>query len=172
MVLGELLFGHFRGLLPLAPVLLMVPIGLAAMAKHAPTRGLAIVILGTILCFLLINASYFYWDGGASTGPRHLVAALPLACLALAFAWPPGWPAKLVALLLLGVSLSISMVVASFDPMSPPWFSNPLLDYLLPSFFKGDWVQATVATAVVWLGYLLVALWPERSGAERHQLAA
>jgi hypothetical protein len=172
MVLGELLFGHFRGLLPLAPVLLMVPIGLVAMAKQGSTRGVAIVILGAMLCFLLINAGYFYWDGGASTGPRHLVAALPLACLALAFAWPPGWPAKVVALLLLGVSLLISMVVASVDAMSPPWFSNPLFDYLLPNFLLGDWMRASVATAGVWLGFALVALWPDRSGPKRHQLAA
>ncbi|MDB5539995.1 MAG: hypothetical protein JWQ89_1722 [Devosia sp.] len=172
MVLGELLFGHYRGLLPLAPVLLMVPIGLVAMVKWAPSRGIAIVIAGTVLCFLLINASYFYWDGGSSTGPRHLVAALPLACLALAFAWPPGWPAKTVAMLLLFVSLAISMVSASVDAMAPPWFANPLFDYLLPGFFTGGWVQATLATAIIWLGFALVALLPDRSEAKRHQLAA
>ncbi len=172
MVLGELLFGHFRGLLPLAPVLLMVPIGLVAMVKQAPTREVAIVIIGVLLCFLLINASYFYWDGGSSTGPRHLVAALPLISLALAFAWPAGWPAKAVALLLLLISLAISMVSASVDSMSPPWFANPFLDYLLPGFFKGGWLAATLATAVLWLGFAVVGLWPERSGAERHQLPA
>lgn len=172
MVLGELLFGHFRGLLPLAPVLLLVPIGLVAMATAVPTRGISVVITGTLLCFLLINASYFYWDGGASTGPRHMVAALPLACLALAFAWPPGWPAKVVALLLLLVSLGISMVVASVDSMTPPWFTDPFFGYLLPGFFQGGWMQASLATLVVWLGFLLVALWPDRSGSERHQLAA
>lgn len=172
MVLGELLFGHFRGLLPLAPVLLLVPIGLVAMFRQAPTRPVAVVIIGVVLCFLLINASYFYWDGGASTGPRHMVAALPLACLALAFAWPPGWPAKVVALLLLLISLCISMVVASVDSMAPPWFEQPFFGYLLPGFFQGGWMQASLATAVIWFGFALVGLWPERSGAERHQLAA
>jgi hypothetical protein len=172
MVAGELLFGHFRGLLPLAPVLLLVPIGLVAMFKAPATRGVAVVITGVILCFLLINASYFYWDGGSSTGPRHMVACLPLAALALAFAWPPGWAAKVVALLLLAVSLFISMVCAWIDAMSPPWFANPFFDYLLPGFFSGGWVQATLATAAVWLGFALVALLPDRSGAQRYQLAA
>ena len=171
-VLGELLFGHFRGLLPLAPVLLLVPIGLWAMFRFLPTRAVAVVITGVVLSFLLINAGYYYWDGGSSTGPRHLVAALPLACLALAFAWPPGWPAKLVALLFLLVSLLISMVVASVDPMSPPWFEQPFFGYLLPGFFQGGWVAATLATAVIWVGFAIVGLWPDRSGAERHQLAA
>ena len=171
-VLGELLFGHFRGLLPLAPVLLLVPIGLWAMFRFLPTRAVAVVITGVVLSFLLINAGYYYWDGGSSTGPRHLVAALPLACLALAFAWPPGWPAKLVALLVLLVSLLISMVVASVDPMSPPWFEQPFFGYLLPGFFQGGWVAATLATAVIWVGFAIVGLWPDRSGAERHQLAA
>lgn len=172
MVLGELLFGHFRGLLPLASVLLLVPIGLVAMVRQVPTRGMAVVIVGTLLCFLLINASYFYWDGGSSTGPRHLVAALPLACLALAFAWPPGWAAKVVALLLLFASLAISMVAANVDTMAPTQFPNPLFDYLLPRFISGGWLPATLTTGVLWLGFVLVGLWPDRSGAERHQLAA
>lgn len=172
MVLGELLFGHYRGLLPLAPVLLLVPIGLWAMFKQRPTRAVAIVITGVLLSFLLINAGYYYWDGGSSTGPRHLVAALPLAAVALAFAWPPGWPAKVVALLLLLVSLCISFVVASVDPMSPPWFEQPFFGYLLPGFFQGGWIPATLATSVIWVGFAIVGLWPDRSGAERHQLAA
>jgi hypothetical protein len=172
MVLGELLFGHFRGLLPLAPVLLLVPIGLWGMVRHLPTRGVAFVIAGVVLSFLLINAGYYYWDGGSSTGPRHLVASLPLACVALAFAWPPGWPAKIVALLLLSVSLFISLVVASVDPMSPPWFEQPFLGYLLPGFFQGGWLPATLATSVIWVGFAIVGLWPDGSGAKRHQLAA
>jgi hypothetical protein len=172
MVLGELLFGHFRGLLPLAPVLLLVPVGLLAMFRRPSTRSVALVVTGVMLSFLLINAGYFYWDGGASSGPRHLVAALPLACLALAFAWPPGIPAKAVALLLLAVSLLISMVVASVDPMSPPWFAEPFFGYLLPGFFHGGWLAATFATVVIWAGFAIVGLWPARSQAERHQLAA
>lgn len=171
-VLGELLFGHFRGLLPLAPVLLLVPIGLWSMVRFAPTRAVAIVITGVVLSFLLINAGYYYWDGGSSTGPRHLVAALPLACLALAFAWPPGWPARVVALLLLLVSLFVSLVVASVDPMSPPWFEQPFFGYLLPGFLQGGWMAATLAAAPIWGGFALVALWPDHSGAQRNQLAA
>jgi hypothetical protein len=124
------------------------------------------------LSFLLIHAGYYYWDGGSSTGPRHLVAALPLAAVALAFAWPPGLPAKVVALLLLLVSLCISFVVASVDPMSPPWFEQAFFGYLLPGFFQGGWIPATLATSVIWVGFAIVGLWPDRSGAERHQLAA
>lgn len=172
MVLGELLFGHFRGLLPLAPVLLLVPIGLWAMFKYLPTRSVAIVITGVVLSFLLINAGYYYWDGGSSTGPRHLVAALPLASLALAFAWPPGWPAKAVALLLLTVSLFIALVAASVDPMSPPWLAEPFFGYLLPNFMQGGWLSAMLTASMIWVGFAIVGLWPERSGAERHQLAA
>lgn len=172
VVLGELLFGHFRGLLPLAPVLLLVPIGLVTMFRYLPTRSMAIVITGVVLSFLLINAGYYYWDGGSSTGPRHLVAALPLASLALAFAWPPGWPAKAVALLLLIVSLFIALVVASVDPMSPPWLAEPFFGYLLPNFIQGGWLSAMLTASMIWVGFAIVGLWPERSGAERHQLAA
>lgn len=172
MVLGELLFGHFRGLLPLSPVLLLVPIGLWAMFRFLPTRAMAILIGCVVLSFLLINAGYYYWDGGSSSGPRHLVAALPLASLALAFAWPPGWPAKSVALLLLLVSLFIALVVASVDPMSPPWLAEPFFGYLLPNFIEGGWQPAMLTASTIWAGFAIVGLWPERSRAERHQLAA
>ena len=85
---GELLFGVYRGLVPLSPILLLVPVGLMAMWREPTTRVAAIAIAAISLSFLWINASYFYWHGGGSAGPRHLVAMLPLMSLALAFAWP------------------------------------------------------------------------------------
>ena len=87
-VVMELLFGLYRGLLPLSPVLVLVPVGLYVMWREPSTRVAAGAILVVLCSFLWINASYYYWWGGWSTGPRLLVPMLPLCCLALAFAWP------------------------------------------------------------------------------------
>ncbi|HEV3140430.1 MAG TPA: hypothetical protein VGY57_07950, partial [Vicinamibacterales bacterium] len=87
--LRRILFGSYRGLLPLAPVLALAPFGLIAMmiprsrrrnddgrrAEHAPhlhTAGAAAMLASGIAAyFILLNASYTYWEGGWSYGPRH-----------------------------------------------------------------------------------------------------
>ena len=78
-------------------------LGDVAGAEHACRGGCDSLVLCS---FLWINASYYYWEGGWSTGPRHLVPMLPLCCLALAFAWPRAFWARTVALVLLAASLS------------------------------------------------------------------
>src|SRR5690606_8760474 len=101
----ELLFGLYRGLLPLAPILLLVPVGWVVMWKRPELRSLSAVGIGVAACFLLLNASYFYWNGGSSTGPRHLVAMLPVLALALAFVWPDRVWGRVGVLALLGLSM-------------------------------------------------------------------
>ena len=109
-VVVQLLFGLYRGLLPLSPVLVLVPVGLYAMWREPSTRVAAGAILVVLCSFLWINASYVLLGGGWSTGPRHLVPMLPLCCLALAFAWPRAFWARTVTLVLLAASLVLSLI--------------------------------------------------------------
>ena len=37
--------------------------------------------------YLLLNASYFYWEGGWAYGPRQVMPALPFLALGLAPLW-------------------------------------------------------------------------------------
>jgi hypothetical protein len=172
VVLGELLFGHFRGLLPLSPVLLLVPFGLWAMWKTPALRGLALVIAGTIASYLFINAGYHYWDGGASTGPRHLVAMLPLSAIALVFAWPPRQSQQVVVVALLCLSLVLSLIVASAGVFADSRIANPLFDLLIPRLGLPDVFGKWVLVPLFWIGFASVLLLPEESGAKRNQLAA
>jgi hypothetical protein len=133
-VVMELLFGLYRGLLPLSPVLVLVPLGLYVMWREPRTRVAAGGILVALCSYLWINASYHYWDGGWSTGPRHLVAVLPLCCLALAFAWPRAFWPRTVTLVLLAVSLVLSLICAEVSMFARPEYANPLVDFLLPRF--------------------------------------
>jgi 4-amino-4-deoxy-L-arabinose transferase-like glycosyltransferase len=172
-VLGELLFGLYRGLLPLSPLLLLVPLGWWRMWRQLELRSLTAVTIGIGLSFLLINASYFYWDGGSSTGPRHLVGMLPVVALGLAFAWPQGKVARAGVLALLGASVFISTACASVYIFADVRYPTPLLDPILPNvLFDGGWI-GMLRVLVPVLGFALLATLKDRpSRTEGHQLAA
>jgi hypothetical protein len=84
IVLGKLLFGQHRGILPLAPWLLFAIPGVVALRRR---HGLEALFVGAAILFpLLLAASYAVWDGGMAMGPRHFVVALPFAGIAFGFA--------------------------------------------------------------------------------------
>ena len=165
-VLVELLFGLYRGLLPLSPVLVLVPVGLYVMWREPSTRVAAGAILFVLCSFLWINASYYYWDGGWSTGPRHLVPMLPLCCLALAFAWPRAFWARTVTLVLLAASLVLSLICAVAGMFAPSDISNPLVDFLLPIFLTPEKLRRSLPIVLVWVvfGLLLFRRAPAAGG--------
>ncbi len=78
----RILFGDYRGLLPIAPVLALAPIGLVVIGRRA--RGAAMMSTLIAVFYVLLNAGYTYWEGGWSFGPRHLSPAIPFLCLGLA----------------------------------------------------------------------------------------
>jgi hypothetical protein len=152
----ELLFGLYRGLLPLSPVLVLVPVGLYVMWREPSTRVAAAAILFVICSFLWINASYYYWNGGWSTGPRLLVPMLPLCCLALAFAWPRAFWARTVTLVLLAASLVLSLVCAVAGMFAPSDIRNPLVDSLLPIFLTPRKLLKSLPIVLVWVAFGLL----------------
>ena len=155
-ILVELLFGLYRGLLPLSPVLVLVPVGLYVMGREPSTRVAAGAILFVLCSFLWINASYYYWDGGWSTGPRLLVPILPLCCLALAFAWPRAYWARILTLALLAASLVLSLICAVAGMFAPSEFSNPLVDFLLPRFLIPGKLLKSLPIVLIWVVFGLL----------------
>ncbi len=73
----ELLFGEYRGLLPLSPVLALSALGFWLAFRSPARRRLALLCFAVFAYFVALVAGYFRWDGGAAIGPRHLVPALP-----------------------------------------------------------------------------------------------
>jgi hypothetical protein len=167
-VIVELLFGLYRGLLPLSPVLMLVPVGLYVMWGEPNTRVAAVGILAVLCSFLLINASYYYWQGGGSTGPRHLVPILPLGCLALAFAWPRSFWARTVTLALLAASLVLSLICAATNMFAPGEFSNPLFEFLLPAFLTTKRLLKSLPIVLIWFVFGLLFF---RSGRDAEQMS-
>ena len=139
-VILEVLFGDRRGLLWVAPVLILAPLGLAALGDDRRTRGLATTVTAVVAIVLLVNAAYVYWDGGNSTAPRHSVPLIGLLALGLA----PFWAGlrrggRIAAGAVLAVSAAINLVIACADTFAPPEYRWPLWTYVAEvRFLKGD----------------------------------
>ena len=161
-VLAALLIGARRGLFWVAPLFILAPFGLWQMAKDAATRDLAIVAAGVATIVLLVNASYVYWDGGYSTGPRHSVPAIPFLALGLGWIWARAHAGRrwLVALAMLSVAINFAVAAAEIAaPDTEPW---PLWKPVFVQFMAGDYrdVPSEFFGLSPWLGmaiYLTVA---------------
>jgi hypothetical protein len=127
-VLYELLFGLRRGLIWVAPILVVAPLGLAILYRQSVHRPVAVMAIAAIAIVLLVNASYYYWDGGFSTGPRHSVPALPLLALGLAPLWQSleKWRGRAAFVVLLGLSIAINLVIAAAEITAPDTAPFPL----------------------------------------------
>ena len=134
----ELLVGSYRGLLPVSPLMGVVPLGLAVLWRNR-RRGAALVAAGTGVYYLLLNASYYYWEGGWAFGPRQVTAALPFLALGLAPLWALSRPAGR-GLLLAGWiwGAGVTLVAVSTDPQPPASIKAPMSELLWPAFRAGD----------------------------------
>jgi hypothetical protein len=148
--LRRILFGEYRGLLPLAPALAVAPIGLALMTfvrlradvsddLVARRRRAALVASAIAVYFILLNASYSYWEGGWSYGPRHASPAIPFLSFGLAMLWtvsPAVVRAALAALSLYGAAVTVIAVTTM--PLPPANIRRPVQEFLWPAFRDGD----------------------------------
>ncbi len=88
---------------------------------------------------ILFNASYgesiVSWGGGTATGPRQIVASVPFMVLALAFL-----PAACNWLLgaIGALSAAIMLMATSTNPHFPYEYDNPVRDFALQQFMRGD----------------------------------
>ncbi len=152
--LRRILFGEYRGLLPLAPVLAAAPIGwmlmlagggrpsaIAARAasRDSTRRTAAVAAMAIAVYYILLNASYTYWEGGWSYGPRHASPAIPFLCIGLAALWTAVPRLGRAALALLGAyGVALTLVAVSTAPMPPNNIRRPVPDLLWPAFVDGD----------------------------------
>src|SRR4051812_1969184 len=136
--IGELLFGSYRGLLPISPLMGVVPLGLLLLARRGRT-AVALVAAGTGVYYLLLNASYFYWEGGWAFGPRQMTTALPFLALGLAPLWDldrRAGRALLAAGWIWGAGLTL--IAVSTTPQPPASIKSPVRELLWPAFRDGD----------------------------------
>ena len=104
-----------------------------------------------------MNSAYHYWDGGWSTGPRHLTPTVPFLALSLVFLWArAGAIGRSLLAVLSIVSYAISLICVSMTKTVKKQLSQPFLDYLLPSFAvwltRGEIPVQGVAHVPFWFG--------------------
>ncbi len=109
----ELLFSG-RGLLTLAPVLVVAIAGVIALRRDRRHRAEATAIGAIALAYFVYNAGYWLPLGGGSPGPRFLIPILPFLALGLAVAWRR-WPA--VTLALTAISATTMVAATMSHPM-------------------------------------------------------
>ncbi|HEX8485230.1 hypothetical protein [Sphingomonas sp.] len=150
-VLWAIVFGLRRGLIWVAPVLVLAPLGLAALVQDRRTRATGIIAAAVVAIVLLVNAAYVYWDGGNSTGPRLAMPMAGVMALGLARVWDMlGRYGRLAAGSLLALSIAINAVIAAAEIFSPPQFGFPIWTAVFElRFSPGD--LRTVASE--WLGW-------------------
>ncbi len=127
--------GGKRGLFSLYPVCLLglvAPFVAARQRRHLFPLLISLLIFGW---FLLLNASYPVWDGGYSSGPRHLIAGVPLLLLpaCVLFSGRMRWP---LALLTAG-SVAMALAITLVNPLGPYQVDCLLGDYILPALAEG-----------------------------------
>ncbi len=104
---GQVFLGD-RGLLLVAPIVLMAAVGLALLWQRGP-RPEVLVCIAVSLLFTVSECGYFTPYGGRGPGPRFLVAALPFLFVGLGPAFAR-WHRLTAALA--GVSILASTAVA------------------------------------------------------------
>ncbi|HEU4962178.1 MAG TPA: hypothetical protein VFT56_17450 [Sphingomonas sp.] len=132
-IVGEILFGADKGLIWVAPVLLAAPVGLALLIRRRATRDLGLLALAAAVIVVLINASYVYWDGGSSTGPRLSVPAIGFLALGLGpvWVWCRNRASKAALAALLALSMLLNLLIAAVDITAPDGIAWPVWNWIV-----------------------------------------
>jgi hypothetical protein len=156
-VVYQILLGERRGLAWLSPILVVAPFALLVMLGDHRRRAAAVVAIAVTLYYLLMNSGYHYWDGGWSTGPRHITPIIPFLSLSLVFLWSmAGMLVRSLLVSLALVSYLISLVCVSMTMMVSAEYDRPLQEYLIPAFtgwlLRGESPELGVAHVPYWFG--------------------
>ncbi|HWK35381.1 hypothetical protein [Sphingomonas sp.] len=160
-VLFEIIGGDRRGLIWVAPVLLLGAAGLARLVRARATRDIGVMAMAMVVLLFLYNASYAYWDGGNATGPRHVIPAVGFLALGLAPLWGAarGRWTKALALAVLGVSIALNAIIASAEILSGGRERFPLWTDVIRDRFLSGQLRTLPGEWWGWSAWTGFALW-------------
>ena len=145
-VLLDLLVGKLRGILLLSPILLAIVPGFLPVWRQ--DRRIAIALAATIAYYLLLNASYAVWWGGAAVYPRHLTSAIPFFAPFVYFALAERHTRlrslRVSTVIAAVVSVVNGLVIVAVYPQTQNTILFPLR-YVYESLFRGE-----LGTALWW----------------------
>jgi len=106
-------------------------------SRHGFAPALVALMIGAY--YLVLNASYIYWEGGWSYGPRHLSPSLPFVALGAAPVWDSASKAGRMLLVVCCVwGAALSLIAVSTTAQPPGNLQSPVHDFLWPAFRAGD----------------------------------
>lgn len=136
--LATLLFDS-RGLLTLAPVLVMSAFGLGLLARRG-RRAEARVIAAIVVLYLVYNSGYYLPFGGGIMGPRFLTTTLPFLAIPIGLSFRR-FPGPTIALT--GISATTMAIATTTHPLvGYETETSTWMHYLGHGFF-----QPTIASA-------------------------
>jgi hypothetical protein len=139
-VLGKILFGRYRGLFIVSPILfLSFWSTVDTWRKGLLSNEHFACIVAAVTSFLLINSGFVNWDAGWSTGPRYVTPMIALLCLPLGLQWSSvGRVFRGIFIILFIVSVAISLAAASVSMCAPEAYKSPLTQFIIPNYLRGD----------------------------------
>ena len=132
----KITFDPFRGIFYYCPFLLTFFPGVYFFLKKKGTSKEFLFLMVVIVYFFVFNASYQFWFGGWSLGPRHLVSVLPFMVLLSSF-FIKQFP-KITTFTVL-VSFFLMIMAVSVTPETPSdRYRNPVIEFYLKNFFNSN----------------------------------
>lgn len=157
--LWGLVFSTYRGILYYTPILLLMlwytlKYGYQNVIKGMSNKwafvktGLKNYLLITILVYFLLYSAYYEWDGGWSYGPRYLIPVVIIVLYeGILFLSSKPFSAY-VFYAVAGVGLIVTWMDKSTKifqlPNNPVKFGNPVVDIIIPDFFKHKFNTNTI----------------------------
>lgn len=145
------LFFDSRGLLTIAPVLIMGALGTVLLYRRGK-RAEALTIVGVCLCYVGYNSGYYLPFGGGFMGPRFLTTMLPFLVVPLGVAFKR-WPGPTVALA--GISIVTTVIATITHPLVG--YENETVTWV--RYLSKGLFQPTIASAYG-LGRGWGGIWP------------
>lgn len=138
-ILWEILGGKRRGMVWVAPVLVLAPFGIWTLLRDPKTRDIGVMAAAGAVIAFLYHASYVYWDGGNATGPRHALPAVAYLAIGLAAFWASANRTEAwLGGSLLAVSVALNLAIAAVDVHAPQAYAEPVTRHIVPKFLAGD----------------------------------
>jgi hypothetical protein len=139
---------QYRGLLWVAPIAILYPLGLVAMLRERRSRALGVLSAAVAAYYLLVNSGYAYWEGGFALGPRHLIPVLPFLMLAIASLWTESGAVLRSLMVVLGVAGAAVNLMAMATTVTPDSANpHPITEIIVPRFLAGD-VHSIIGSAL------------------------
>lgn len=146
-----LLMSPFRGLFFVSPFLLLVMPGLYSLVRKSPDADHMEIAIGlskerlfwlclsSILGYMFLISSYSAWAGGAGYGPRFLVPVIPFFILPIASLTERGARGYGIVLgIFVAYSVIFHFVGTAGGASAHEHLWNPVREFLLPSFLRGN----------------------------------